>query len=620
MSRIAVMLRLAYKDLFYINQSFMPVRFHNYTERPHEDRDDWNNLKKLTPFLWDYRGRVLFALLSLVFAKIANVGVPLVLKEIVDALDQPASRMLELPIMLLIAYGVLKLSASLFNELRDALFARVRYRAMRNIGNRVLGHLYNLSLRYHLERKTGALTRDLERGAQSVSSILNYLTFNIIPVSVEFLLVAGILLINYEWQFAVVTLATVVVYVIFTLMVTEWRMSYRLRMNEMDSQASMQAVDSLINYETVKYFGNEKLELARYDDTLGHWEDAAVKSQTSMSALNFGQGSIIAVGVTFIMIFAANGVVEGRMSLGDLVLVNAFLIQLFLPLGFLGIVYRQIKYSLADMDRMLRLMELRPEIANSPAAKDLLLKQGEVRFEEVGFRYQLERQILSDISFNIPAGKKVAVVGASGAGKSTLSRLLFRFYDVDKGHIFIDDQDIAEVTQQSLRANIGIVPQDTVLFNDTILFNLAYARPDASQAEIINAARKAHIHDFIESLPDGYETVVGERGLKLSGGEKQRVAIARAILKDPRILIFDEATSSLDSHSEREIQRALSEVAEEHTTLVIAHRLSTIVDADEILVMEKGRIIERGTHQQLLVGQGAYHRMWELQLQEEHES
>jgi len=594
------------------------AHFHAYTERPHEDRDDWNNLGKLAPFLWDYRGRVLMALASLVLAKLASIGIPLALKEIVDWLDKPETQLLELPVMLLVAYGVLKLSASLFNELRDALFARVRYRAMRHVGNHVLGHLYDLSLRYHLERKTGALTRDLERGAQSVSSILNYLTFNIIPVSIEFLLVAGFLFINYEWQFAVVTFSTVVVYIIFTLMVTEWRMVYRLRMNEMDSQASMQAVDSLINYETVKYFGNEKLELKRYDETLGSWEDAAVKSQTSMSALNFGQGSIIAIGVTFIMVFAANGVVEGNMSLGDLVLVNAFLIQLFLPLGFLGIVYRQIKYALADMDRMLRLLEREPEIKDHPDAKDLLLKEGEVRFEDVGFAYNADRQILEDISFAVLPGKKVAVVGASGAGKSTLARLLFRFYDVSSGGIFIDGQDISQVTQASLRQAIGIVPQDTVLFNDTIHFNLAYARPGATEVEIINAARKAHIHHFIESLPGGYQTVVGERGLKLSGGEKQRVAIARAILKDPRILIFDEATSSLDSHAEREIQKALKEVAEEHTTLVIAHRLSTIVDADEILVMQGGRIIERGQHQNLVSQAGIYKDMWELQQQEEY--
>jgi ABC-type transport system involved in Fe-S cluster assembly fused permease/ATPase subunit len=614
------MLPVRCRSIFYLNTDSMVARFHSYTERPHEDREDWNNLKKLTPFLWDYRGRVLMALVSLVLAKFANVGVPIALKEIVDVLDQPDSQMLELPIMLLVAYGILKLSASLFNELRDALFARVRYRAMRHIGNRVLGHLYDLSLRYHLERKTGALTKDLERGASSVSSILNYLTFNIIPVSVEFVLVAGFLLINYEWPFAVVTLSTVVVYIVFTLLVTEWRIAYRLKMNEMDSQASMQAVDSLINYETVKYFGNEQLELDRYDKTLGVWEDAAVKSQTSMSALNFGQGAIIAVGVTLIMVFATNGVVSGSMSLGDLVLVNAFLIQLFLPLGFLGIVYRQIKYALADMDRMLRLMEKEPEIRDEPDSYPLILKQGEVCFEDVGFSYSPDRIILSDISFTIPPGRKVAIVGASGAGKSTLARLLFRFYDVTEGRILIDGQNISKVQQRSLRSIIGIVPQDTVLFNDTIRYNISYARPQAGEAEIHNAARKAHIHHFIESLPDGYDTVVGERGLKLSGGEKQRVAIARAILKDPRILIFDEATSSLDSHSEREIQMALREVAEEHTTLVIAHRLSTIVDADEILVMENGRIVERGQHQSLLAQAGLYARMWQLQLQEEHDS
>ncbi len=594
------------------------VRTHAYTERPHRDRDDWNNLKRLSPFLWDYRGRVLLALLCLVFAKLANVGVPLVLKEIVDSLDRPEAQALALPVMLLLVYGILKLFASLFNELRDALFARVRYRAMRHVGNRVLQHLYNLSLRYHLERKTGALTRDLERGAQSVSSILNYLTFNIIPVSVEFILVIGILFIGYDWQFVVITFLTVVVYIIFTLMVTEWRMSYRLKMNEMDSQASMQAVDGLINYETVKYFGNERFELGRYDRTLGIWEDAAVKSQTSMSALNFGQGSIIAIGVTLIMVFAANGVAQGRMSLGDLVLVNTFLIQIFLPLGFLGIVYRQVKYSLADMDRMLNLLETSPEIVDADNAKDLLLKEGTVRFENVSFFYQEERQILKNISLHIPAGKKVAVVGASGAGKSTLSRLLFRFYEISEGQITIDNQNIATITQRSLREAIGIVPQDIVLFNDSIRFNISYARPNATEAGIIKAARKAHIHHFIESLPNGYDTIVGERGLKLSGGEKQRIAIARAVLKNPRILVFDEATSSLDSHSEREIQKALQEVAEEHTTLVIAHRLSTIIDADEILVIEHGEIAERGSHQHLYERKGIYRTMWDLQLQEEY--
>ena len=592
------------------------IRAHAYTERPHRGRDDWGNLKKLSPFLWDYRGRVLLALACLALAKLANVGVPIALKEIVDALDKTDTRPLELPIVLLLVYGIMKLAASLFNELRDALFARVRYRAMRHVGKRVLRHLYSLSLCYHIERKTGALTRDLERGAQSVSSILNYLTFNIIPVSVEFALVAAFLFINYDWQFAAVTFATVAVYICFTLLVTEWRMVYRLKMNEMDSMAAMQAVDGLINYETVKSFGGEQAELRRYDDTLGAWEDAAVKSQTSMSALNFGQGSIIAVGVTLIMVFAADGVAQGRMSLGDLVLVNAFLIQLFLPLGFLGIVYRQIKYSLADMDRMLRLLSKRPEIVDAADAKDLLLRRGEVRFDMVGFSYLPGRRVLKDIDFTIAPGKKTAVVGGSGAGKSTLARLLFRFYDVGGGKITIDGQDISRVTQASLRADIGIVPQDTVLFNESIRFNLAYARPDATQAQIENAARRAHIHRFIGGLAQGYDTVVGERGLRLSGGEKQRIAIARAILKGPRILVFDEATSSLDSRSEREIQTALREVSREHTTLVIAHRLSTIIDADEILVLEHGEIIERGAHRQLYDRGGVYRAMWDLQLRD----
>ena len=586
---------------------------HAYTERPHGNRDDWRNLQKLTPFLWDYRGRVLFALLSLVLAKTANVSIPLILKEIVDFLDQPDTRLLALPIMLLLAYGILKLASSLFNELRDILFARVRYRAMRLVSYRVLEHLYQLSLAYHLQRKTGALMRDLERGAQSVSSILNYLTFNVIPILVEFILVLLILLINYDWPFVAITLATVVVYVAFTLQVTEWRMAYRLKMNEMDSQASMQAVDGMMNYEVVRCFGNESLELKRYDKTLSVWENAAVMSQTSMSALNFGQGAIIAIGVFFIMLFATRGVVQGEMSLGDLVLVNAFLIQLFLPLGILGIVYRQIKYALADMDRVLRLLEVPPDIKDQPKAKALLCSQGKVCFDQVEFSYQADTQLLKDISFQIEPGQKVAVVGASGSGKSTLARLLFRFYDVGGGGIRIDGQDIALVTQDSLRAAIGIVPQDTVLFNDTLRFNLAYARVGVSEAEIYQATTQAYIHDFIMGLPDGYDTVVGERGLRLSGGERQRIAIARAILKNPKILVFDEATSALDSHAEREIQGALQQVSQRQTTLIIAHRLSTIIEADEILVMREGRIVERGRHQALLAMRQVYYQMWNLQ-------
>ncbi|MCU7808239.1 MAG: ABC transporter ATP-binding protein/permease, partial [Candidatus Thiodiazotropha sp. (ex Semelilucina semeliformis)] len=491
--------------------------------------------------------------------------------------------------------------------------------AMRNLSNRVLDHLHELSLRFHLERQTGAISRDLERGTRSVSTILNYMVFSIIPMLVEFALVAVVLLTHYDIIFTLVTFGTVAVYVGFTLAITEWRMEYRHVMNRLDSQANNQAFDSLINYETVKYFGNEPLELRRFDNTLADWEENAVKSQTSMSLLNFGQGGIIAVGVTFVMIFAANGVVEGSMSIGDLVLVNAFMLQLFIPLNFLGIVYRQIKYSLADMDLIFKLLEEKPEITDVQDASELKLDGGVVGFEQVDFFYQPERQILSKVNFNIGAGEKLAVVGHSGAGKSTLSRLLFRFYDVTGGRITIDGQDIRRVTRRSLRSMIGIVPQDTVLFNNTILYNLAYGRPEASQEEIEAVARIAHIAEFIEQLPDGYQTVVGERGLKLSGGEKQRVAIARAMLKRPRILVFDEATSSLDTKTEQAIQETLREVARDHTTLVIAHRLSTVVDADRILVMERGRIIEQGTHSELLLLGGVYHQMWQLQQKEQQE-
>ncbi len=587
-----------------------------YTTPVHTNRKDSQNLRDMLPYIWDYRGRVLFALLFLVFAKIANVGVPVILKYIVDALDKTQHALPLLPIALLVAYGILRLSSSLFNELRDVVFARVRYRAMRRLSNQVLTHLHNLSLRFHLERRTGAISRDLERGTRSVSSILNYLIFQIFPLFAEFALIALILFTQYDFKFTLITFITVVIYVAFTVAVTDWRMEFRHTMNANESEANNQAIDSLVNYETVKAFGNETFEVRRYDDTLAQWEEAAVKSQTSMSVLNFGQSFIIAIGVTLIMIFASQGVVDGKMSLGDLVLVNAFLLQLFIPLNFLGVVYRAIKYAFADMDLIFKLLENKPEIQDAPDARSLEVGEGGFCFDNVSFHYEPERQILSEITFDVPAGHKVAVVGASGAGKSTIARLLFRFYDVTDGCISINGQNIRAVSQASLRAAIGIVPQDTVLFNDTIYYNIAYARNQATQAEVREAAQLANIHTFIESLPNGYDTIVGERGLKLSGGEKQRVAIARAILKKPKILIFDEATSNLDSKSEQLIQTALAQVAANHTTLVIAHRLSTIVDADKILVMEHGQIIERGTHTELLNTGGVYAHLWVLQQEE----
>ncbi|WP_296803042.1 ABCB family ABC transporter ATP-binding protein/permease [Thiolapillus sp.] len=567
----------------------------------------------MLPFLWEFRGRALFALACLVLSKVANVGVPLVLKQIVDALENRPGQMLMLPLSLLLAYGALKLSASLFNELRDIVFAKVRYRAMRRLSTRVLEHLHNLSLRFHLERQTGAISRDLERGTRSVSQILNYMAFSILPIVVEFVLVGGILFTQYDAVFMMITFGTVLVYGVVTVAITEWRMDFRHHMNRLDSEANSQAMDSLINYETVKYFGNEKLEVNRFDDKLSAWEHWAVKSQTSMSLLNFAQGAVIAVGVTLVMIFAARGVTAGDMSIGDLVLVNAFLLQLFIPLGFLGIVYRQIKYALADMDLIFKLLDRKPEIQDAPDAHPLELKGGRICFDQVDFSYQPERVILQGVDLEVPSGHKLAIVGHSGAGKSTIARLLYRFYDVTAGSIRIDGQDLREVTQESLRAAIGIVPQDTVLFNDSIYYNIAYGRTSASREEVEQAAEMAHIRGFIESLPDGWETVVGERGLKLSGGEKQRVAIARAMLKRPQILVFDEATSSLDSKTEQAIQKTLDQVAQHHTTLVVAHRLSTVVDADEILVMDKGRVCERGTHQELLDRKGMYAEMWDLQ-------
>ncbi len=587
------------------------------TEAPATNRHDWQTIRSLFPYLWNYRGRAGMALAFLVLSKLAIVGVPLALKGIVDALDTPEGRTLALPIALLIGYGVLRLAGSAFNELRDVVFARVRHGTMRDLSLKALGHLHKLSLRYHLERKTGALSRDMERGTRSASSLLNYMLFSILPTFVELGLVAAILLKNYSPWFAVIVVVTVVLYVTTTFFITNWRMKFRHRMNTKDSEANSIAIDSLINYETVKYFNNEEFEHKRYGETLAEWEDAAVKSQTSMSGLNIAQGALIATGVTLVMVLAAQGVTDGTMTLGDLVLVNAFMLQVFIPLNFLGVVYSQVKHALSDMDRMFTLLHVNEEIKDDDNATELKVGDGSVSFESVAFHYNAERPILNDVSFTIPAGKKLAVVGHSGAGKSTLARLLFRFYDVTAGRVLINGQDIRHVTQQSLREAIGIVPQDTVLFNDTIEYNIAYGRYAASHQEIEQAAQMANIHDFIQSLPEGYQTVVGERGLKLSGGEKQRIAIARAMLKNPKILVFDEATSSLDSKSEKTILESLKALAENHTTLVIAHRLSTVIDADEIVVMDQGTIIERGPHHQLLEQQGRYAEMWALQQEEE---
>ncbi len=577
------------------------------------NRRDYQNLRRLLPYLSVYKGRAIIALLCLVLAKFATVSVPLLLKEIIDKFDVKEQQLLVLPVALLIGYGVFRLLASLFNELRDTVFARVRYHAMRELSKRVMQHLHNLSLRFHLERKTGAISRDLERGTRSVATLMNFMVFSILPIFIEFALVAFILLSNYAWVFALVTFATVAVYVFFTFLVTEWRMHYRHDMNRLDSQANTHAFDSLINYETVKYFNNEALEQNRYDSILEEWEEVAVKSQSTMSMLNFGQGAIIAIGVTIIMFFAANGVVQGNMSIGDLVMVNAFMLQLFIPLGALGIIYRQIKYTLADMDLVFKLLELEPEIQDADVAKDIQIDKGEVRFDNISFSYNEKREILHDVDFIIPAGKTLAVVGYSGGGKSTLVRLLFRFYDVSTGKILIDGQDIKKFTQDSLREAIGIVPQDTVLFNESIFYNIQYGNLSASVEEVKQAAKMAHIYNFIESLPDGWDSIVGERGLKLSGGEKQRVAIARTILKKPAILIFDEATSSLDSATEQAIQKTMREISSDTTTLIIAHRLSTVVDADMIIVMEAGEIIERGSHQELVKAKGRYSEMWDLQ-------
>ncbi|MEQ1879519.1 MAG: ABC transporter ATP-binding protein/permease [Burkholderiales bacterium] len=584
--------------------------------RPAWQRNDWRTIRTLLPYLLEFKVRVTIALLLLASAKLANVGVPLVMKGVVDALD-PSQAMVVMPLALLVMYGVLRLSTTLFAELRDIVFVRVAKRAIRRVALQVFRHLHSLSLRFHLERQTGGVSRDIERGTRGISTLITYMLFSIIPVILEFGLVAFVLTAKFDWRFTAVTLIAVVVYLIFTVTVTEWRMDIRRKANELDSKANTRAIDSLLNYETVKYFNNEEFEAGRYDDNLSKFESAEVKNEASLGLLNIGQSLVIAVAVTLLMILAAEGVVSGTLTLGDLVLVNGLLIQLYIPLNFMGMVYREIKQALIDMDRMFRLLSENREIEDRPGARVLAAARPVVKFENVDFSYEPRRQILHQVSFEIPPGHTVAVVGASGSGKSTLARLLFRFYDVDAGRVIIDGVDVRDFTQKSLRAAIGIVPQDTVLFNDGIFYNIAYGNPDAPREKVIEAARSAHIHDFIESLPDGYETSVGERGLKLSGGEKQRVAIARTLLKNPLILIFDEATSALDSKSEKAIQSELSRISASRTTLVIAHRLSTVIDANEILVMDAGRIVERGTHRQLLAMAGAYAHMWALQQEKE---
>jgi ATP-binding cassette subfamily B protein len=586
---------------------------------------DWQTLRRLFPYLWEYKWRVLAALGFMVGAKLANVGVPVLLKNLIDALsikpgDQQA--VLVVPVALLLAYGGLRLSTSLFTELRELVFSKATQGAARSIALQTFEHLHALSLRFHLERQTGGMTRDIERGVRGIESLISYSLYSIVPTLIEVVLVLSILAVKFDVWFAWITLAALAFYIVFTVWVTEWRTQYRRQANEFDSAAHTKAVDSLLNYETVKYFNNEAFEARRYDQSLERLRQARLKAQTTLSMLNTGQQLIIAVGLVTMLWRATQGVVQGRMTLGDLVMVNAFMIQLYIPLNFLGVIYREIKQSLTDLDKMFTLMEREREIADAPGAPALQPGPApEVRFEDVHFAYdpgtpadpQAGRQILRGVSFVIPAGKTVAVVGPSGSGKSTLARLLYRFYDVQMGRITIGGQDVRQVTQASVRQAIGIVPQDTVLFNDTVEYNIAYGRPGASHEEVVAAAEAARIHGFIQSTPAGYQTMVGERGLKLSGGEKQRVAIARTLLKNPPILIFDEATSALDSANERAIQTELQGVASNKTSLVIAHRLSTVVDAHEILVMEAGRIIERGTHAELVALEGRYAQMWALQ-------
>jgi len=583
-------------------------------------KGDWHVIRDLLPYLLEYRFRVAFALSCLIAAKFANLGIPILMKELIDSLNIKVSSpqaLLVVPVSIIVAYGLLRISASVFNELREAVFARVTQNAVRKVALQVFEHLHSLALSFHLARQTGGVSRDIERGTRGIQSLISYSLYSILPTLVEFCLVLGYFAYAYDIWFAAITFAALVLYIIFTIVVTEWRTHYRRTMNDMDSKANQKAIDSLLNFETVKYFGNEAFEASRYDENLLRYQVAAVKSQKTLAVLNLGQQIIIAVGLVLILWRATIGVVNGTMTLGDLVLVNTLMIQLYIPLNFLGVIYREIKQALTDMDRMFSLLNTDKEIADSPDAKVLQIHNRglgpDIRFEHVSFHYESKREILKDVSFNIPAGTITAVVGQSGAGKSTLARLLFRFYDVQSGKILIDGQNIEDVTQASLRKAIGIVPQDTVLFNDTIGYNIAYGNPSASIEEVHEAARAAQIDGFIKRLPDSYEAQVGERGLKLSGGEKQRVAIARTLLKKPAMLIFDEATSALDSKTERAFQEELLSLAKNRTTLIIAHRLSTIIHADQILVMDHGQIVERGTHFELLSANGRYSEMWQMQ-------
>ncbi len=578
----------------------------------------WGVIRTLAPHLWPkgeprLRARVVVAMVLLVLAKVTNVYVPILYKDSVDALGSATVQAVTVPFVLILAYGVARVAAQAFGEVRDAVFAPVSQRAIRNLALDVFRHLHALSLRYHLERQTGGLSRVIERGTQGMEFLIRFTTFNILPTLFEIALVGGILWSLYDWRFSAVTLAVIAAYIAFSIILSEWRIQFVRHMNDADTEANAKAIDSLLNYETVKYFGNEAHEARRFDVGRRRYETAAIRSSRTLSLLNIGQGAIISVGLVIVMAMAGQGVVNGTMTIGDFVAVNAFLIQLYMPLNLLGFAYREIRNALVNMEKMFGLLGVAAEIADKPNAPALAVAGGEIVFDHVDFHYEPARPILHDVSFRVPAGQTVAIVGSSGAGKSTISRILFRFYDVASGSVRIDGQDIRDVTQASLRAAIGVVPQDTVLFNDTIYYNICYGRPDCTREQVEAAARLARIHDFIAALPQGYDTTVGERGLKLSGGEKQRVAIARTILKDPRILLFDEATSALDTRTEQEIQRSLEEVSRGRTTVVIAHRLSTIINADEIVVLDRGRVVERGRHGDLLARDGIYADMWRRQ-------